>query len=50
LRNEQDHFLVCVRDQSRARALDLPQAIAGLKLADAALESLHLNREVTLAT
>ena len=50
LRNEQDHFLVRVRDRSRARALDLPQALAGLKLADAALESLHLNREVTLAT
>lgn len=50
LRNEQDHFLVCVRDRTRARALDLPQVLAGLKLADAALESLHLNREVALAT
>jgi predicted dehydrogenase len=50
LRNEQDHFLVRVRDRSRARALDLPQALAGLKLAEAALESLYLNREVTLAT
>ena len=42
LRNEQDHFLACVRDRSRARALDLPQALAGLKLADAAIESLRL--------
>src|SRR5271165_4165144 len=50
LRNEQDHFLAYVRDRSRARALDLPQALAGLKLADAALESLRLNRAVTLAT
>ena len=50
LRNEQDHFLVCVRDRSRARALDLQEALAGLKLADAALESLRLNREVVLAT
>ncbi len=49
LRNEQDHFLTCVRDRSRARALDLPQALAGLKLADAAIESLRLNREVVLS-
>jgi predicted dehydrogenase len=48
--NEQDHFLAYVRDRSRARVLDLPQALAGLKLADAAIESLRLNREVTLAT
>ena len=50
LRNEQDHFLGCVRDRSRAPALDLPQALAGLKLADAAIESLRLNREVLLST
>jgi predicted dehydrogenase len=49
LRNEQDHFLACVRDRSRPRALDLPQALAGLKLADAAIESLRLNRELTLS-
>ena len=49
LRNEQDHFLACVRDRSRARALDLSDALAGLKLADAAIESLRLNREVILA-
>ena len=36
LRNEQDHFLACVRDRSRKPALDLLQAFAGLKLADAA--------------
>jgi predicted dehydrogenase len=49
LRNEQDQFLACVRDRSRARALDLPQALAGLKLADAATASLRLNREVVLS-
>ena len=48
LRNEHDHFLACVRDRSRVPALDLPQAMAGLKLADAAIESLHTNREVLL--
>jgi predicted dehydrogenase len=46
LRNEHEHFLACVRDRSRVRALDLADALAGLKLADAALESLRLNREV----
>jgi predicted dehydrogenase len=46
LRNEQDHFLQCILDRSRSPRLDLSQAIAGLKLADAALESLRLNREV----
>jgi predicted dehydrogenase len=49
LRNEQEHFLACVRDRSRAPALDLSQALAGLKLADAAMESLRMNREVILA-
>jgi predicted dehydrogenase len=48
LRNEQDHFLVCVRDRSSALALDLADALAGLKLADAAIESLRQNREVIL--
>ena len=48
LRNEQDHFLACVRDRSRAPAVDLRQALAGLKLADAAIESLRLKREVVL--
>ena len=48
LRNEQDHFLACVRDRSLAPALDLPQALASLELADAAIESLNLDREVEL--
>ncbi len=48
LRNEQDHFLACVRDRSRTPALDLSEALAGLKLADAAIESLSLDREVLL--
>ena len=46
LRNEQDHFLACVRDRSHAPALDLSQALAGLKLADAAMESLRLGQEI----
>jgi predicted dehydrogenase len=46
LRNEQDHFLACVRDRSQAPALDLSQALVGLKLADAAIESLRLGREI----
>ena len=41
LRNEQDHFLACVRDRSQAPALTLSQALIGLKLADAAIESLR---------
>ena len=50
LRNGHDHFLAYVRDRSRVRALDLPQALTGLTLANAALELLRFNREVTLAT
>lgn len=49
LRNEQDHFLACVRDRSQAPALDLPQALVGLKLADAAIESLRLGQEIILS-
>jgi predicted dehydrogenase len=41
LRNEQDHFLACVRDRSQAPALTLSQALVGLNLADAAIESLR---------
>jgi predicted dehydrogenase len=41
LRNEQDHFLACVRDRSMAPALTLSQALVGLRLADAAIESLR---------
>jgi predicted dehydrogenase len=46
--NEHDHFLACVRDRSRAPALDLSQALVGLKAADAAIESLSLGRELVL--
>jgi predicted dehydrogenase len=49
LSNEQDHFLACVRDRSRAPALDLTQALAGLKLADAAIESLRANHEIIVS-
>jgi predicted dehydrogenase len=49
LRNEHDHFLACVRDRSHARALDLSQAIIGLKLADAAMESLRSDREAVVS-
>jgi predicted dehydrogenase len=49
LRNEQDHFLTCVGDRSRKPALVLSEALAGLKLADAAIESLSLDREVMLS-
>lgn len=48
LRNEQDHFFACVRDRSHPPALDLTDALASLKLADAAIESLSLGREVRL--
>jgi predicted dehydrogenase len=41
LRNEHDHFLACVRDRSRTPALTLSQALVGLTLADAAIESLR---------
>jgi predicted dehydrogenase len=44
--NEQDRFLACVRDRSQAPALDLSQALAGLKLADAAIESVHLGKAI----
>jgi predicted dehydrogenase len=40
LRNEQDHFLDCVRDRLLKPALTLSEAVVGLKLADAALQSL----------
>lgn len=48
LRNEHDHFLARARDRSQAPALNLSQALIGLKLADAAIESLRLGREITL--
>jgi predicted dehydrogenase len=46
LKYEQDHFLACVRDRTLKPALDLDDALAGLKLADAALESLRAGVEV----
>jgi predicted dehydrogenase len=46
LRNEHDCFLACVRDRSQAPALNLSQALAGLKLADAAIESLRLGKAI----
>jgi predicted dehydrogenase len=49
LRNEQDHFLACVTDRSRTPALGLTEAIKGLKLADAALDSLRLCREILIS-
>jgi predicted dehydrogenase len=49
LRNEQDHFFSCVGDRLQAPALNLEQALAGLRLADAAIESLRLGREVILS-
>jgi predicted dehydrogenase len=50
LRNEQDHFLACVADRSRNPALGLPEAIAGLQLAEAALRSLRLQRETSVGS
>ena len=44
--NEHDRFLACVRDRSQAPALNLSQALAGLKLADAAIESLRLGKAI----
>jgi predicted dehydrogenase len=46
LRNEQDHFFSCVRDRLQAPVVNLEQALAGLRMADAAIESLRLGREV----
>jgi predicted dehydrogenase len=48
LRNEQDHFLTCVRDRTRQPAVTLEQALVGLRLADAAIESLRLRRQVAV--
>lgn len=49
LRNEQDHFFACLRDRTLAPALDLTEALASLELADAAIESMRLDREVNLS-
>lgn len=48
LANEQDHFFACLRDRSLAPALDLNDAAAGLRLADATCASQRLGREVDL--
>jgi predicted dehydrogenase len=48
LRNEHDHFLDCVRDRSLAHAVGLKQALVGLKLADAAMESSRERRVVAI--
>jgi predicted dehydrogenase len=48
LRNEQDQFFACVRDRLQAPAVKLEQALAGLMMADAAIESLRVGREVIL--
>lgn len=50
LRNEQDHFLACVADRSRKPALGLPEAIEGLKLAEASLQSLQLQVEALVGS
>lgn len=47
--NEHEHFLTCVRDRSTTPSIGLANALAGLQLADAAIESLRLNREVLLS-
>jgi len=49
LRNEQDHFLARVIDRSHSPLLSLPEAIEGLKLADAALQSLREGREARVS-
>jgi predicted dehydrogenase len=41
LQNEHDHFLACVRDRSQTPALTLSQALVGLTLANAAIDSLR---------
>jgi len=48
LKTEQDHFLACVRDRALRPALNLDDALAGLRLADAALESLRAGIEVVV--
>ena len=48
LANEHDHFLDCLRDRRTEPVLTLRDALDGLKLADAILDSLRLGREVRL--
>ena len=49
LSNEHEHFFSCVRNRSLKPAVDLRQAISGLRLADAMTESLRTGREVFLS-
>jgi predicted dehydrogenase len=49
LSNEHDHFLSRVRNRSLEPTVDLRQAIAGLRLADAMTQSLGTGREVFLS-
>ena len=44
--NEQEHFLSRLRERSVRPVVDLSQAVDGLKLADAMIESLRLGHEV----
>jgi predicted dehydrogenase len=48
LANEHDHFLDCLRNCNTKPTLTLDDALNGLKLADAILESLRLEREVNV--
>lgn len=48
LANEHDHFLACIRDRKRIPALILDDAVDGLALADAVLESLRRDRDVDI--
>jgi len=48
LANEQEHFFACLRDRNQAPALNLSDAVAGLRLAGAICHSLREGRDVRL--
>lgn len=48
LANEHDHFLDCFRDRTMQPVLTLCDALEGIRLTDAILESLRLERDVHL--
>ena len=48
LANEQDHFFACLRDRNQVPAVNLRDAVAGLRLAGAVCGSLRDSREVRL--
>lgn len=48
LANEHTHFLDCLRDRRKEPLVTLRDALEGVKLADAILDSLRLQRDVTL--